>query len=543
METEMLIPLEKRDFSLEFRQRLEILNIFWNFNTNLEKASEFLDKFKYPFYKKSAEIIILYRSKFIKNLNEKSIKLVYEITENLIKIATNPQTKDYRLVSSIIESLYEREEEKFLKLKQLLLNSRDSLIQRESIKLLGKPGKTENIEILKNLILYKTNSPFLVESSVIALLKINTKESLELINDLSILGSDYIKEGIAKALRVSDTSFTFEILKKLSKEDNFFVRLNVAKSLGERKDEQSFELLKNMLNDENKYVKEEVLDSLGKRSEPQSTEILKDIVLNYKNEEIRKKALTAFRFKPITFEIKKFLDSLKDNKLFKTTVLYVLHFPQDSKINLNITDSFSKETILKNLILHQDTLFFNPQVKSNFIESERKSQFLLMLEVMKDWISRYEEIIGFSILGSYSKGYYNLGSDIDWAMILDRDISEDKKLEFKRKFREELYKKSNYSFPILDEGYIIEKDIKKLSDEKISVLFNGMFIGDRRKYEDFKKFVLKNLSIEKLEQGFKCWIENLESYDKMKLRFGFTDLEIKTIESGKALLYGFLPVF
>ena len=91
--------------------------------------------------------------------------------------------------------------------------------------------------------------------------------------------------------------------------------------------------------------------------------------------------------------------------------------------------------------------------------------------------------------------------------------------------------------------YVEEKDIKKLSDEKISVLFNGMFIGDRRKYEDFKKFVLKNLSIEKLEQGFKCWIENLESYDKMKLRFGFTDLEIKTIESGKALLYGFLPVF
>ncbi len=180
----------------------------------------------------------------------------------------------------------------------------------------------------------------------------------------------------------------------------------------------------------------------------------------------------------------------------------------------SITHSLDKENDF--LLYNQKTVFASGHLK------ELTSRFLKIKKLANDFQKKYKDFIGFNIIGSISKGYFNSESDLDITVISEGNDP----------FVDLIDKGAGLNLckqqtTILWPSDLVKKDFNHF---EFSHLFYGIFFGDHKKLLE-----LQAKTIERCDEAdwieICQWIADTEGDPKkMMRRFNLTYEELENIQ-------------
>lgn len=203
------------------------------------------------------------------------------------------------------------------------------------------------------------------------------------------------------------------------------------------------------------------------------------------------------------------------------------------QINLlkELNDDRRKKQLIRSLILRQEPFFANPIIMSLERKQEEKNPLLKLSDIVVALRNKFPELIGLSVLGSLSKGYWLSTSDLDWGLIVNGEISEELVTQFESECR-------GAGFELCYDNSLNAADISSQPLERLEIVFSGIFIGDRARLREIQKRIIKSISPEKWDLIRDIYNLNQIDSDKMKERFGLSWEEVEFIITARNFLWG-----
>ncbi len=226
------------------------------------------------------------------------------------------------------------------------------------------------------------------------------------------------------------------------------------------------------------------------------------------------------------------IEGEKINKIGNNERQIIIQTIKESLYKIQLK-KYDKKTFIRNIIFRQEPVLVNPA-----FGQEQQRIISELNDIVFKLREKNDNLIGLIILGSFSKGYYfPLKSDIDWALI----FKGEKDQELIDSFKNEAFQK-NISL-CLDRSISLG-EAKSMDVERLSILFNGIFIGNRNELRQAQKKIIIMLREEKEErkqiwESIRNWwiIHNLENYIRGIERFNFSSKEIAWIRQIRKYLW------
>ncbi|MCM8787157.1 MAG: HEAT repeat domain-containing protein [Candidatus Omnitrophica bacterium] len=198
-----------------------------------------------------------------------------------------------------------------------------------------------------------------------------------------------------------------------------------------------------------------------------------------------------------------------------------------NKVLEKLKNNDEKRFLIKSLILRQEPFLANPFI----IEIRHDNPLLKLYDIVNDLRKEYPNLIGLSILGSLSKGYWApVTSDIDWGLIAEGEISQ----ELINKFRERCEKAG---FNLCYDNSLSIDNLNYQNPKNLEVAFNGLFLGDRQKLKKIQSMIINSITSEKWDSIRYIYNLNQEQIEKMMERFNFSKEDVDFIVSARKFLW------
>lgn len=277
---------------------------------------------------------------------------------------------------------------------------------------------------------------------------------------------------------------------------------------------------------ENFEIRTTAIESLGKVGEPALT--LLQSLAKESSWLIQKPAITALaNTGPNALETLKEL-AKDNNPLIQKFVLESI-----AKIKVNSLSQAERQQMIKSFVVRQEPILANPLVEDLYDpQNEGESIILKLHDIVAALQKQHPGLIGLSVLGSFSKGYWLKTRDFDWGLIFNGEPNEEEGL-FKE-FSEEAIDAgldlcANHS---LNVSAILPDDPSRLE-----IPFNGLFIGNRQGLKTARDKIINAVDQEQWHKIQEEWSKALENYSKMINRFDLTPDEASQIKSWRTYLW------
>lgn len=467
-------------------------------------------------------------------------------------------------------------------LKKIMENDDNDYVADLLIKIFVRLEDEETAWEIFDKKIKNSSEKFRILGALLDLAKTNPERTLEYINQFASDSDPFVRLRVAKCLgRINNLDRALDILKDLAKDRNLAIRLSVVeflyeitkenlnltslKELNELKNslieefkngddlweslslaeklveidsgevDLVIEILKDALekiSEEDVWMYEKIIDIAEKMGEA-SLEILRKITLNLIRkdnlEDIKKKVVrTLAKMGKKGLEI--LLEMISDSS--EEVIKEVEAAIYQNSILERLKNKKERNRLIRSLILRQEPFFANPfmmELSANPLEYE--NPLLKLYDIVVNLREKYPNLVGLSVLGSLSKGYWNITSDIDWGLIVDGEISEQLIAEFKDKCKE-------VGFKLCIDNSLGTVDLANQSSERLEIVFNGLFIGDREKLKEIQEKIINSITSEKWEYIRNVYNANQEESDKMMERFNFSEEEFNFIISARKFLWG-----
>ena len=286
---------------------------------------------------------------------------------------------------------------------------------------------------------------------------------------------------------------------KLANNQNKNVRRGVAAALHQLGEtESALEILQGMANDEDSWVRRGVAAALHQLGETESAlEILQGMA-NDKDSWVRRDVATAL-----------------------------------GKIRYQSLSAEGRKRITDSLILRQEPVLANPAIEAVYPQETAESPLLKLSDLVSSLQAKYPPLVGLSVLGSLSKGYWIPSSDLDWGLIFTNMKTKDKNAlteDFTREAQER-------GFKLCVDYSLDASSPANCSPESLEIAFNGLFFGDRERLKELQSKIIEAVNEDKWNQIRQYWSEQLENYSKMIDRFGLSQEKADKIKMLRNFLW------
>lgn len=416
---------------------------------------------------------------------------------------------------SVLEAAYilaETNTEKIYQIIERFRNDNDYFVRLKVVRCLIKIGRIdEAINILENL---EYDENLALKLSVIEILyEISTK-------GLRLEAVEELKTNLIEGLKNSDDLWErLNLAEKLIKLNNEEINLvfEILNTVMQRLDEVSEE--------ENEFYCEEIIDIV----EVIGISALKilSLIKNNKSENVRIKIARALaKMGRVGLEMLEEMKNDQSREVVKEVEAAIFQ----NEILERLKDQREKDSLIRSLILRQEPILANPFIMMFFNEDD-KNLILKLNDIIADLRNKYPNLIGLSVLGSLSKGYWTSTSDIDWGLIVDGDISEELIKSFKEKCEEVGFRlcdfDNNLNVANLEGQYL----------GNLQIAFNGLFIGDRKRLKEIQRKIINYVSQEGWDFIRDVYNENQANIHKMMERFNFSQEEYDFVVSARKFLW------
>lgn len=415
---------------------------------------------------------------------------------------------------SVLEAAYilaETNTEKIYQIIERFRNDNDYFVRLKVVRCLIKIGRIdEAINILENL---EYDENLALKLSVIEILYEISKKGfrLEAVEEL--------KTNLIEGLKNSDDLWErLNLAEKLIKLNNEEMNLvfEILNTVMQRLDEVSEE--------ENEFYCEEIIDIV----EAIGISALKilSLIKNNKSENVRIKIARALaKMGRVGIEMLEEMKNDQSREVVKEVEAAIFQ----NEILERLKDQREKDSLIRSLILRQEPILANSFIMMFFNEDD-KNLILKLNDIIADLRNKYPNLIGLSVLGSLSKGYWTNTSDIDWGLIVDGDISEELIKSFKEKCEEVGFRlcdfDNNLNVANLEGQYL----------GNLQIAFNGLFIGDRKRLKEIQRKIINYVSQEGWDFIRDVYNENQANIHKMMERFNFSQEEYDFVVSARKFL-------
>lgn len=346
----------------------------------------------------------------------------------------------------------------------------------------------------------------------------------------------------------------FETLKNLAKDKDWRVRLAVA--IGLRNfGEKSFDVLKGLITSntfEDVLVALTAIESLGFCGK-KGINALK-ILIREKDREVKLSAIRGLGHdgkeavdtlgdlissEPLEIQLAcvRALGNLGENA---KEILKSLTKHENKRIATEAEASLCKATLDKKQILMAIAFREEPFLSNPFFGKEIIERFYKISDVLEEIRKKYPKVIGVSVVGSFAKGYFLPSRDIDFCLIYANE-KENNGYKALVDFQNELQKRG---IELIHEGWLVDLsnieqlNLNEFSTQLLSMVFSGVFVGDRERLKSIQRKIIEKINPEKWEEIRKEWMCTTNEYYKTMERFGFSRDDISFVEAARSYLFG-----
>lgn len=283
------------------------------------------------------------------------------------------------------------------------------------------------------------DSPDLANPQLLMLLKEKHKELnkvddsqlkllSEIIEKVTSLSNDSDHEtvvNIALSLpMVGKTQLAINMLEKIKDDPDPETRRKVASALGQI-GEPALETLRRMKNDPYLWVRGDVALVLGKIGKP-TLDILEQMKKDPESDVLCDVASALHMIgetQSAIFLLKQIKNQPNPDMLQRITLTLT-----NIKLQSAMSDDATRKKMIHSLIFRQEPFLANPFLmeiysslsdKKDIDNKTGESPVFKLGEIISSLLREYPQLIGLSVLGSLSKGYWDPSSDIDWGLIYE----------------------------------------------------------------------------------------------------------------------------
>ena len=203
------------------------------------------------------------------------------------------------------------------------------------------------------------------------------------------------------------------------------------------------------------------------------------------------------------------------------------------KIRYQSLSAEGRKRITDSLILRQEPVLANPAIEAVYPQETAESPLLKLSDLVSSLQAKYPPLVGLSVLGSLSKGYWIPSSDLDWGLIFTNMKTKDKNAlteDFTREAQER-------GFKLCVDYSLDASSPANCSPESLEIAFNGLFFGDRERLKELQSKIIEAVNEDKWNQIRQYWSEQLENYSKMIDRFGLSQEKADKIKMLRNFLW------
>jgi len=314
-----------------------------------------------------------------------------------------------------------------------------------------------------------------------------------------------------------------ETLKTLAQDENRDVREKAAQALGNL-GEPALETLKTLAHEDDSYVRVEAAEALGNLGETQlALETLKTLVQNEDQGEDKTLRIRAAKALGILGETQLALEILENFTQSKNQSIQAEAVNAQARVQA--PPKSEHETLVHSLIVRQEPLLANPLVKDIYDSTkETESPLLELNNIVEKLQKKHPSLVGLSVLGSLSKGYFVPGRDLDWGFVYSDP-------EAKAQLTEDFEKEAELAgLNLCHDNSLDSSQLKDAEPAKLEIAFNGLFFGDRKQLKEVQTAIMKSTDKAGWQKICKEWEDALENYYKMSERFGLSSEDVEKIK-------------